>query len=520
MTTIRNIVEEMSQGTAYCEYWQRDWSWTKSHIATLWDSLFKGHPIGLFTFWEQPSPEGQIHKLIVDGQQRLLSIYTAMENALPPTILPNAPAPPLGLHVNVLTGNFRFRTPMMNSRPQWMAVCDIMKDDDAKLEAMEQELRPKRTSEEWRQSVRNIRTIQNIADRQIMVSTIAPDMKLDQVMELFARMQNNGRKVTQDDIETMWVSPKWPAARSAIHDMIAKWQDTPLRNVVTKSNIIRVVGILLNGRQQRYGLSRAEASAERIQSAFAEVDDHFSVIGAAMEKHLAIRAKNAFRTVAPISVLARYLQTHGGAFPTPEDEVKGMAYLLTTTLRGYRGGSSASSVNQELDALDSDDPWQELRKISDSRHGPSLTEPTRYDYQTKSPSTHHILVQALRMQPTCRDWVTGRPLRELEDNELAVHHLFSQDALPDPDLYHCLANTVLVSATTAKSIRAHRSPEQYLHKIAAQMPGALRHHQIPEDQMLWAPQNFYKLATARTAMIADDATDLITAMQQGKNSSS
>jgi len=27
MTTIRNIVEEMRQGTAYCEYWQRDWSW-------------------------------------------------------------------------------------------------------------------------------------------------------------------------------------------------------------------------------------------------------------------------------------------------------------------------------------------------------------------------------------------------------------------------------------------------------------------------------------------------------------
>ena len=106
--------------------------------------------------------------------------------------------------------------------------------------------------------------------------------------------------------------------------------------MVTKSNIIRVVGIILNGRQQRYGLSRAEPSAERLKSAFAEADSYFGIIGDAMEHHLAIRTKNAFRTVAPISVLARYLQTHGGAFPTPEDEVKAMAYLLTTTLRGYR----------------------------------------------------------------------------------------------------------------------------------------------------------------------------------------
>ena len=519
MTTIRNIVDEMRQGTAYCEYWQRDWSWTKNHIATLWDSLFKGHPIGLFTFWEQETPEGQVHKLIVDGQQRLLSIYTAMENSLPPTMLPNAPAPPLGLHVDVLSGNFRFHTPMMNRRPQWMPVCDIIQDDAAKMEAMEKALRPKRNAEEWRQCVRNIRTIQNIAERHIMVSTIAPEMKLQEVMELFARMQNNGRRVTKDDIETMWMSPKWPAARSTIHDMIAKWQDTPLQKVATKSNIIRVAGIILNGRQQHCGLSRADASPEQIKGAFAQVDDYLSIIGTAMERHLAIRTKNAFRTVAPISILARYLQMHGGAFPTPEDEIKAMAYLLTTTLRGYRGGSSSSSVNQELDALDSEHPWQELRKISDYRHGPSLTEPTRYDYQIKTPSPHHILVEALRMQPTCKDWVTGQALRDLDPDELVEHRLFSQGVLPDPDQYHCLANTVLVSATTAKSIKAHRSPEQYLHKIAAQMPHVLRQQQIPVDQALWVPQNFHKLAAARTAMIADDATDLITAMQQGRQPS-
>ena len=94
-----------------------------------------------------------------------------------------------------------------------------------------------------------------------------------------------------------------------------------------------------------------------------------------MERQLGIRSKNTFRTMASISVLARYLQTHGGAFPTPEDEAKGMAHLLTATPGGYRGGSSASSVNQELDALNSQDSRRELRNISDARHGPSLTEP-------------------------------------------------------------------------------------------------------------------------------------------------
>ena len=89
----------------------------------------------------------------------------------------------------------------------------------------------------------------------------------------------------------------------------------------------------------------------------------------------------------------------------------------------------------------------------------------------------------------------------------------------DPDPFHGLANSVLVSATTAKSIKAHRSLDQYLHKISVQMPDVLRQQQIPEDPALWLPENFHRLAAAGTAMIAADATDIITAMHRGENGS-
>ena len=49
--------------------------------------------------------------------------------------------------------------------------------------------------------------------------------------------------------------------------MIERWQDTPLQKVVTKSNIIRVVGILLNGLRQRHGLSRANPSTQQLERA-------------------------------------------------------------------------------------------------------------------------------------------------------------------------------------------------------------------------------------------------------------
>ena len=105
---------------------------------------------------------------------------------------------------------------------------------------------------------------------------------------------------------------------------------------------------------------------------------------------------------------------------------------------------------------------------------------------------------------------TGHALRDIDPNQLVEHHLFSEDLLPDPGLNDCLADTVLVSATMAKSIKAHRSPEQYLHKIAAQ---------IPDGQALWVPHNFHPLSAAPTALIVDNATDLIPAMKQGRQPS-
>ena len=111
---------------------------------------------------------------------------------------------------------------------------------------------------------------------------------------------------------------------------------------------------------------------------------------------------------------------------------------------------------------------------------------------------------------------TGRPLRDIDPSELVEHHLFDWTALADPDHCYCLANTVLVGATTAKSIKARRSPDQYRHKISAQIPDMLRHQQIPDEPELWTPQNFHKLAEARTAMAADEATNLVTPLQQGR----
>ena len=69
---------------------QRPFVWTDKKVRNLFDSLYHGFPVGSITLWQCSSSskshfigtDGQEHpnpsELIIDGQQRLTSLYSVM----------------------------------------------------------------------------------------------------------------------------------------------------------------------------------------------------------------------------------------------------------------------------------------------------------------------------------------------------------------------------------------------------------------------------------------------------------
>lgn len=92
-STLKNQIDEMKdRGTLRIPRFQRDYVWERTRIAKLFDSIFRGFPIGSFFFWITPRefkhlyrdipelnfpvpPEYEQIKMILDGQQRLTSLY-------------------------------------------------------------------------------------------------------------------------------------------------------------------------------------------------------------------------------------------------------------------------------------------------------------------------------------------------------------------------------------------------------------------------------------------------------------
>lgn len=91
---LSNIIEKCESGELVIPDFQRFFIWSKEMVQTFFDSIFNGYYIGPFLFWE-PMQKGVIgtsaihgvetknlieNQIIIDGQQRVSSIYYALRS--------------------------------------------------------------------------------------------------------------------------------------------------------------------------------------------------------------------------------------------------------------------------------------------------------------------------------------------------------------------------------------------------------------------------------------------------------
>ena len=136
---LRNILEQIDQGVMALPQFQRGFVWKRWQVRNLMESLYREYPIGSMLVWqtkakrievkgEQDLPLG-VHELLLDGQQRLTSLYGIVRGKKPD--FSNAePGAFLNLYFNVETEEFEFYGPTkMKHNPRWVSVTDVMQKD-------------------------------------------------------------------------------------------------------------------------------------------------------------------------------------------------------------------------------------------------------------------------------------------------------------------------------------------------------------------------------------------------------
>ena len=140
---ISTILDHIDSGHMALPEFQRGYVWNRDQVRGLFGSLYRRHPVGGLLVWateskaaihrgEGPLAAGVV-KLLLDGQQRIMSVYGAVRGK-PPQFFDGNTQAFTGLRFHLESQTFAFYQPLkMQGDPLWIDVTELMKKGTAGL---------------------------------------------------------------------------------------------------------------------------------------------------------------------------------------------------------------------------------------------------------------------------------------------------------------------------------------------------------------------------------------------------
>ena len=507
---IEQFVSRIKRNAIHLPTFQRGYIWKPADVVALMNSLYHEYPVGMITTWEPGDDQGQ---LIVDGQQRMSSIYACYTDEVPQIHQNTDKKPRTGLYFNVATEHFRFANQRDLREPMWLKVSEILNSGaNWRSQIRESSVYDPNLEDEYTERVGRVRDMKK---QDIPIQEVKPELTPDDIVEIFVRINKQGKTVRRGELEMARICIAWDSAKQRIAEEKQRWANTPLSRAMNEDAIIRTMTAVQTGRYLRTGL--AGAKGEELENAFTITALANQTMAKALTERLGIHDRRAVPTVATFPAIANYLSKNNARFQTAADEAKALAYHLTATGWGVYHGSTDNQIDQDVQAALEDDPWTQLYNNAREKIGEPKAESIRLKFNRRG-GRFFPIVHVLQMQPNMRDFLTGLPIREYSHEELEQHHIFPRDLLMTrgttrEDL-ETIGNIALISMESNKAL-TNRPPEDYLREIDSKDNQMLNEHCIPRDRELWKMQNYEAFLERRRELMAEAINKMMTTMRNG-----
>lgn len=518
---VSTILDHIDNGHMALPEFQRGYVWNREQVRGLFDSLYRRHPVGGLLVWATESSgatfrgDGQLAagvvKLLLDGQQRMTSLYGVLRGVPPRFFDGNAQAF-TGLRFNLETEVFEFYQPVkMKDDPLWVDVTTLMKNGTGGLGAFIAQLAaaPAYAARigDYAGRLSHLLGIQDV-DLHIEEVT-GRDKSLDVVVDIFNRVNSGGTKLSKGDLALAKICAEWPEGRDSMKSKIKEWSTSGYH--FTLDWLLRSVNTVLTGEAKFQYLH--EKSPLEVQDALARAAKHIDNALNLISGRLGLDHDRVLFGRFAVPVIVRYLDQRQTAKQGPMDEKerdKLLFWYAQAAMWGRFSGSTESYIDKDLEALEGDDGG--LNKLLDTLrlwHGGLRAEPGHFTGWSLGARFYPVLYLMTRMGGA-RDWGTGLPLKAHllgKMSKLEVHHIFPKARLYKSNLgsgraeVNALANFCFLTKDTNLDI-SDTLPEEYFPLVEEKHPGALASQWIPQDPGLWKIHRFRDFLQARKELLA------------------
>ena len=511
---ISTILAYIDNGYMALPEFQRGYVWNREQVRALFDSLYRRHPVGGLLVWSTESKSAShrgdaqlapgIIKLLLDGQQRMTTLYGVIRGKPPAFFDGNAQAFS-NLMFHIEREEFSFFQPIrMRDDPLWIDVTSLMQagvdglgDFVAGLGAPPDKLTL---------CFGRLSRLLGIVNVDLHVEdVVGEDKSLDVVVEIFNRVNSGGTKLSKGDLALAKICAEWPQARDVMKQYLSEWAGHGYN--FDLDWLLRSVNTVLTGEAKFSYLH--EKSSEEVQDALKRAKYGIDASLNMIDGHLGLDHDRVLFGRFAVPVMVRYLDRHEGPLTTTERD-KLLFWFVQAGMWGRFSGSTETYIDQDLAAVDRvDSPLDRLLEQLRLWHGGLRTEPGNFTGWSLGARFYPVLYMLTRLGGA-QDWGTGVPLKRGllgRMNQLEVHHIFPKSRLYAKNYnradVNALANFCFLTKDTNLQI-SDRCPEEYFREVESKHPGVLASQWVPNDPELWKIENYLDFLAERRRLLADE----------------
>ena len=249
---LQNLINHISMGTIGLPDIQRPFVWKDTKVRDLFDSMYKGYPVGYFLFWsnslsndsraigtdgKQKTPD----LLIVDGQQRLTSLYAVTRAQ--EIIRDNFKKEHIVISFKPLEEKFEIPDAATRRSPEYLQNISDIFAPNANMFAITNSFIAKLklyrdlTEDQVFTIQNNFQKLKNLENYPFSAMELHASIDEEQVADVFVRINSKGKNLNTADFILTLMSVFWDEGRKQIESFCAESR-VPNKILATAFNYI------------------------------------------------------------------------------------------------------------------------------------------------------------------------------------------------------------------------------------------------------------------------------------------
>lgn len=201
-STVSQLIEDVHKGNIAIPELQRPFVWKSVKVRDLMDSLYKGYPVGYLITWQSVGAhikggDTAAHQhILIDGQQRVTALRAAIAGL--PVIDKRYKRIRITIAFNPVTEEFPTATPFIRKDPEWISDISEFFNATSTFRFVNDYFKDNPEADPG-EVERNIERLAAIRNAQVGIISLADELDVETVSEIFIRINSKGVPLSSAD---------------------------------------------------------------------------------------------------------------------------------------------------------------------------------------------------------------------------------------------------------------------------------------------------------------------------------